>query len=113
MITPIQTLDLAACKVALVLNGASGKADGHSNQDMIRDKLTPHVKEFVPYAVSNGADIPKAAQQAVRDGADVVIALGGDGTQSAVAGALAGTRLCHGCAAGRHVQLFRARIGGG
>lgn len=110
MNTPSPTLNLAACKVALVLNGASGKADGHANQDMIREKLTPHVKEFVPYPVSNGADIPKAAQRAVQDGADVVIALGGDGTQSAVAGALAGTGSVMGVLPGGTFNYFAREL---
>jgi len=102
--------ELSAFKVALVLNGASGKADAHANQDKIRNKLLPHVREFVIYAVSNGADIPKAAQRAVQEGADMVIALGGDGTQSAVAGALAGTTSVMGVLPGGTFNYFAREL---
>jgi diacylglycerol kinase family enzyme len=39
-----------------------------------------------------GSELPKAAKAAVSDGAKMVVAGGGDGTISAVAGALAGTK---------------------
>ena len=37
MTTTAQNLTLSGCKVALVLNGASGKADAHANEDKIRE----------------------------------------------------------------------------
>jgi diacylglycerol kinase family enzyme len=89
MTTSADVLDLSACKVALVLNGAAGKKDAHARIDHIRETLTPVVKELVTYAVRNGAAISAAAKRAVREQADIVVALGGDGTQSAVAGAIA------------------------
>ncbi|PZQ99505.1 MAG: diacylglycerol kinase [Cereibacter sphaeroides] len=83
--------DLSSAKLALVLNAASGKKDALTTGRKIRDKLSPVVREFLVYPARKGSAIVRAAQQAVKDGADVVIALGGDGTQSAVAGVLAGS----------------------
>jgi diacylglycerol kinase family enzyme len=40
---------------------------------------------------AEGADLPAAARQAIAEGAHTVVAAGGDGTVSAVAGAVAGT----------------------
>ena len=110
MTTTAQNLTLSDCKVALVLNGASGKADAHANEDKIREKLTPHVRAFVTYPVSNGANIARAAQRAALDGADVVIALGGDGTQSAVAGALAGSDTVMGVLPGGTFNYFAREL---
>jgi diacylglycerol kinase family enzyme len=90
MTRPDRPFDIAAARVALVLNAASGKRNAESKEDEIRRAVEPHVRSFSTYSVRKGHAIVKATQMAVRDGADVVVALGGDGTQSAVAGVLAG-----------------------
>ena len=106
-------LDLSTAKLALVLNGAAGKKDALANEDKIRARLTPNVREYVTYSVRSGADIAGAAQRAAREGADIVVALGGDGTQSAVAGALAGSDTVMGVLPGGTFNYFARELGVG
>lgn len=84
-------LDLSAARLSVVLNAASGRKDALAKERIIRERLEPAVQSFTVHAARKGNAILGAAREAVRDGADIIVALGGDGTQSAVAGVLAGS----------------------
>lgn len=108
-----RSLDLKAGKVALVLNGAAGRKDALAREDSLRRQIAPQVREFATYAFRKGTGIAAAARRAVTEGADVVVALGGDGTQSAVAGALAGTGAVMGVLPGGTFNYFARELGVG
>lgn len=108
-----QAIELSSCKVALVLNMAAGKKDASSREAAIRARIAPLVRQFDTYAVSRGSGIADAARRASVDGADIVVALGGDGTQCAVAGALAGGKTVMGVLPGGTFNYFAREIGVG
>lgn len=103
-------LDLARAKVTLILNAQSGKKDADKRVDDIRARLEPAVGELVLRPVK-GSQIFQAAKRAVKEGSDVVAALGGDGTQSAVAGALAGTEAVMAPLPGGTFNYFARELG--
>lgn len=107
------TLDLSASRVALVLNGSAGRQDAHAREGHIRERLAPSVSDFATYAVREGRDIAGAARRAAEDGADIVVALGGDGTQAAVAGALIGSKSAMGVLPGGTFNYFSRELGVG
>lgn len=74
----------------LILNRGGGSA-GKDPDKRVRGVLARHGIDAEIVEV-DGGDAAKAAEKAVAAGAGLVIAAGGDGTMSAVAGALAGSK---------------------
>ncbi len=107
------SLPLADRALALVYNSGSGRKDAGAKEQVIRARLAPRVKSFTSYEVSRDRDPQAAARQALRDGADLVVALGGDGTQSAVAGVLAGSDAVMGVLPGGTFNYFAREAGVG
>ncbi len=83
--------DLAQARVAVIVNPGSGRQDGDAIAMRIRDRLEARVAAFEIRRVARGADLPAAAGEALAAGSDLVVAIGGDGTQAAIASVLAGT----------------------
>lgn len=79
-------------KAVVLLNAAAGSLDGeetHARAERVARALATAGVEAEVRAVP-GERLADAAREAARSDADVVVAAGGDGTLSAVAGALAG-----------------------
>ena len=106
-------IDPASSRLALVMNGAAGRKDAADKADQIRARLAPAFRDFRLYEATRGHDIAEAARRALEGGADVVAALGGDGTQSAVAGVLAGTGKAHAILPGGTFNYFAREFGVG
>lgn len=82
---------LAQTRLAyLIFNPIAGQGDSQQELELIRDLLEPHLNLQVRLTTPD-LTAEELAQQAVAANADLVIASGGDGTVSAVAGALIGT----------------------
>ncbi|MCQ0969181.1 NAD(+)/NADH kinase (plasmid) [Paracoccus sp. TK19116] len=86
-----QSFDLSAARVCAVLNKGSGRKNGDQNERMLRERLEGRSAAFEIRKPAHGSQIGKVAKQAIADGFDVILAVGGDGTQAAVAQALART----------------------
>lgn len=105
--------DLSARKLALILNGAAGRRDAKARGDSLVDRLRPHVAELTVYTVQKGGGVSATVARAVADGAEIIAALGGDGTQSAVARAVAGTDVVMGVLPGGTFNYFARELGVG
>ncbi|MEM9450821.1 MAG: methylglyoxal synthase [Cyanobacteria bacterium P01_E01_bin.6] len=82
---------LARTKTAhLIFNPVSGTGNSENDLDLIHEMLDPHFN-FHVYTTTPDISAADLAQQALEASTDVVIASGGDGTVSAVAGQLANT----------------------
>ncbi|GHG09910.1 diacylglycerol kinase [Paracoccus aerius] len=106
-------VDLSACRLCVIRNRGSGKQDAEAQAKTIREALQGRVAEFALRETSRGDQLQDLARQAVRDGFDVVVAAGGDGTQSAIAGALAGTDTLMGVLPGGTFNYFARDLGVG
>ena len=76
----------------LIFNPASGGGNGKQDLEFIRQMLEPHLHLEV-HLTSPDIDPQELAVQAIAQNADLIIASGGDGTVSAVAGAVIGTEI--------------------
>ncbi len=76
----------------LIFNPVSGNGNGQQDLDFIKQMLEPHLHLEVHFT-SPEIDPRKLAEQAIADDADLIIASGGDGTVSAIAGAVIGTEI--------------------
>ena len=76
----------------LIFNPVSGKGDAEQDLDVIREMLEPHLHLEV-HQTTIELTAETLAQNAIADKADMIIASGGDGTVSAVAGAVMETKI--------------------
>ncbi len=74
----------------LIFNPVSGNGNSKQDLEFIKQMLEPHLHLEV-HLTSPDIDPKELAQQAIAQDADLIIASGGDGTVSAVAGAIIGT----------------------
>ena len=74
----------------LIFNPVSGGGNGQQDLEFIKQTLEPHLHLEV-HLTSPEIDPQELAAQAIAQDADLIIASGGDGTVSAVAGATIGT----------------------
>lgn len=74
----------------LIFNPVSGGGNGKQDLKFIKQMLEPHLHLEV-HLTSPDIDPQELAAQAIAQSADLIIASGGDGTVSAVAGAVIGT----------------------
>ncbi|MFB2920580.1 MULTISPECIES: methylglyoxal synthase [Aerosakkonema] len=96
--TNIATAEAIATRLAktlvahLIFNPVSGRGNPEQDLALIRKLLEPYLHLEV-HQTTPEIEPEELVQQALAQGADIVIASGGDGTVSAVAGALIGTSI--------------------
>lgn len=77
-------------KAAVIMNLTSGESSSDSHTKLLKDFFIKKGIEPVIY-VSEGEDAFTNAKEAIQNGTDVIVAVGGDGTISAVVRAVAGS----------------------
>ncbi|MGB3495131.1 MAG: methylglyoxal synthase [Elainellaceae cyanobacterium] len=78
--------------IHLIFNPVAGNGNTEADLALVRELLEPHCNLTV-HLTTIEKDADELAREAIASGAHVVIASGGDGTVSAVAGALIGTEI--------------------
>lgn len=106
-------LDLSQCRVCVIMNLGSGRKDDQSLSRAVEAALRSRCADLVLRQTRRGSDLVALARQAVAEGFHVVVAAGGDGTQSAIAGALAGTDTIMGVLPGGTFNYFARDLGVG
>lgn len=87
---PIQKRTGGQARICVLFNGGSGKRD-RSVTDTIRGAMRGCGLNAELRVIKKGPDIAPAATRALKDGFDIIVAAGGDGTIAAVASALHGS----------------------
>ncbi|MCB5408719.1 diacylglycerol/lipid kinase family protein [Pseudogemmobacter faecipullorum] len=105
--------DLAGSHFTLLANTASGNKDTSQDIAMIRARIEPQVARFSLVEIHKGDPVQARARAAVETGADIIGVLGGDGTQTAAAGVLAGTEAAMAVLPGGTFNYFSRGLGGG
>ncbi|MDO5704786.1 MAG: diacylglycerol kinase family protein, partial [Paracoccus sp. (in: a-proteobacteria)] len=113
MSDPTQPFHLSRARVCVILNAGSGKQAGDDIATLLEREIAPRAAGFSLLRTARGSDLPRLARQAVEDGFDLIVAVGGDGTQAAIAGALAGTETVMGVIPGGTFNYFARDLGVG
>ncbi|MFD1794698.1 diacylglycerol kinase [Paracoccus aurantiacus] len=109
-----ETFDLSQARVAAILNRKAGSGNGDGVEAMLRERLAPACAAFSAIRPAKGQSLTDIAAAAARDH-DLIIAVGGDGTQAAVAQALAdhGADVVMGVVPGGTFNYFARDLGVG
>ncbi|MCB1334073.1 MAG: diacylglycerol kinase [Roseivivax sp.] len=86
----------AACRIAVIANQSSGTARPDRLEAAVRAAFAQTGAEIALHRATAGRDLPRLIETALRGQPDMVVAAGGDGTISAVAGRLCGTGVAMG-----------------
>ncbi|MDO6667611.1 diacylglycerol kinase family protein [Paracoccus sp. 1_MG-2023] len=105
--------DLGQARVCAVMNAGSGRRKHHEISRTLNERIAPACGRFEIRVAKRGRDLPDLARRVADEGFDLVIAVGGDGTQSAVAGALAGSDTAMGVLPGGTFNYFARDLGVG
>lgn len=105
--------DLGRARVCVIANRGSGRKQGADIAETLREVLQGRVAELEIHGTDEGTALPDMARDAVRRGFDLIVAAGGDGTQAAVASAVAGTETAMAVIPGGTFNYFARDIGSG
>ncbi|RCW82892.1 diacylglycerol/lipid kinase family protein [Paracoccus lutimaris] len=105
--------DLSRARVCVIVNMGSGRKAGGDIAARLQDALQGRAAEVAIRRIEQGADLSDMARQAVAEGFHLVVAAGGDGTQAAVASALAGTDVAMAVIPGGTFNYFARDLGSG
>jgi len=75
-------------KIEVIINATSGAGSQPEVQKRLAEAFKATGSELRISVVSNGADVVKLAQRAIRGDAEIIVAAGGDGTVNSVAAAI-------------------------
>lgn len=89
----LKNMDTPLVNIVVIINGSAGAGHDEAMAGELREKCLAHGLAAKVILARGGAEMTRAAQAALADGADAVVAGGGDGTINAVASVLAGTGL--------------------
>ena len=98
-------------QTCVILNAGSGKRKAGEMVPRINRAFAEAGRRFDLRLVRNGSDITREAQRAIADGAQTIIAAGGDGTIAAVASVVAGTDVAFGALPLGTFNYFTRSIG--
>lgn len=82
--------DWGTARVAALINAGAGKDDNAQTRALIDRAVAPRCAALDWHEIAQGTSPLEAARRAAEAGYDLILAIGGDGTQAAVAQALAG-----------------------
>lgn len=105
--------DLAKARCCVIANTGSGRKAGANIADILQERLQDRVAELTVKRIDEGADLPRIAREAVAQGYDLIVAAGGDGTQAAVAGEVAGSDAIMVVIPGGTFNYFARELGSG
>jgi len=78
-------------RIAIIFNGSAGAQDGAAQLQQLKAICQEYELDTTLFVVPAGADISQMAKKVLHEKFEVIVAAGGDGTISAVAGELIGT----------------------
>ncbi|KGJ05359.1 diacylglycerol kinase [Paracoccus halophilus] len=102
---------MSRAKLCVIVNMGSGRKAGDDIAERLRERLRDQVAQLDIRRVEKGSDLVDLARQAVEDGADVIVSAGGDGTQAAIASAIAGTDVAMAVIPGGTFNYFARDLG--
>lgn len=106
-----KSIHLGDARVALILNAKSGKKDGEARVEELVENIRGSVRGLSVRPVRQGSELIPTVKSAIDQGTDIIAAFGGDGTQAAVAGVVAGSGVAMAVLPGGTFNYFARELG--